>query len=99
MMKKTPTQLPVALTDLEMAMLFWSGAGVKGAVAHEGTACALKSRPVTSRVGRATGNPRNIQTTRLFCTNTNDDGVFLYNPKPPTKPGQVTFRLDFFNRD
>jgi hypothetical protein len=83
MIKRHPTQTPVPLNDVETAILCWSGAGITGTALHEGTAGSNDSRPI-SWIGRATGNPCNTQTTRLFFTN--DNGIFCYNPKAPTKP-------------
>jgi len=85
--KKDPSQAPVPLSDLEEAILCWSGAGITGAATNEEILGIAESRPVTSWTGRATGYPCNIQTTRLFFTN--DNGIFIYNPEAPSKPVEI----------
>jgi hypothetical protein len=87
MIKKDPNQKPVPLNKLEEAILCWSGAGITGAVTQEGTLDSPVCRPITSWEGRATGNPCNVLTTRLFFTN--DSGVFIYDPKTPTKVVEI----------
>jgi len=85
--KKDPSQSPVPLSDLEEAILCWSGTGLTGAATNEEIVGTTESRPVTSWVGRATGYPCNIQTTRLFFTN--DKGIFIYNPENVTNPVEI----------
>jgi hypothetical protein len=92
MIKKDPVQTPIPLSNIEEAILCWSGAGITGTVTHEGTTGAPVARPVTSWAGRATGYPCNIQTTRLFFTN--DKGVFLYNPTKPSKTVEIENESD-----
>ncbi|RJR40098.1 MAG: hypothetical protein C4576_20585 [Desulfobacteraceae bacterium] len=76
---------PVGLNDLELAILCWSGAGVTGAVTMEDG--AGQGRSISSWVGRATPNPCNIHTTKLFFTN--DEGTFVYDPKTATKAVEI----------
>jgi hypothetical protein len=85
--KKDLSQSPLPLGELEEAVLCWSGAGITGAATNEEIVGIPESHPVTSWVGRATGYPCNIQTTRLFFTN--DKGVFLYNPEAPSRPVEI----------
>jgi hypothetical protein len=89
-MSHVSKEQPVGLTDLELAILCWSGAGVTGAVTMEDLAGL--DRSITTWVGKATPNPCNIHTTKLFFTN--DEGTFVYDPKTATKTVEIETEAD-----
>jgi hypothetical protein len=82
---------PVPLSDLELAILCWSGAGITGSITSE--TIAEEGNEIISWVGRAIPNPCNVHTTKLFFTN--DNGSFLYNPKTATKRVEIETEADW----
>jgi hypothetical protein len=80
----------VPLSDTETAILCYSAAGITGAITCEPV--AERGNSILSWVGKATPNPCNVFTTKLFFTN--DNGTFLYDPKKGTKPVEIETGAD-----
>jgi len=68
---------PVPLSDLELAILCWAGHGITGSIAG---AIDATCNTFNSWIGRTHPNPCNDHKQDLLFYN--DDGVFLYRPKP-----------------
>ncbi len=81
---------PVPLSDTETAILCYSAAGITGAITSEPV--AEQGNSILSWVGKATPNPCNVFTTKLFFTN--DNGTFLYDPKEGTNPVEIETESD-----
>ena len=81
---------PTPLSDLETAILCYVASGVTGAATCE--TLAPKGNSITSWVGKATPNPCNTFTTKLFFSN--DEGTFLYDPKEATKAVEIQTEAD-----
>jgi hypothetical protein len=79
-------QPSVPLSDLELAILCWAGAGITGAVTNED----LTDLPTW--VGRAIPSGHNSQLTKLIFTH--DNGTFIYDPKTATKPVEIDTEPD-----
>jgi nitroreductase len=82
----------VPLNDIETALLCWVGGGVTGAVAADLATTGMGSTFCTW-LGRPFGNPCNSHTTKLFFTN--DEGVFVYDPKEATKVVEIETEADW----
>lgn len=89
-LKYASTHPPVPLNDLELAILCWSGAGITGSITSE--TIAEEGNEISSWQGRATPNPCNVPTTKLFFTN--DNGTFVYDPKKATKRVEIETEAD-----
>ncbi len=81
---------PLPLNTTELATLCYSAAGVTGAITCESLAPIGNS--ILSWVGKATPNPCNVFTTKLFFTN--DDGTFLYDPQTGSKAVEIETEAD-----
>lgn len=82
---------PMPLNDIETAILCWAGAGITGAIS--GDLCtAGMGNTFGTWVGRAVAMPCNVHTIKLFYTD--DNGVFLYDPKKATKPVEIETEAD-----
>jgi len=82
---------PTPLNDIETAILCWVGGGLTGAVAGDLATKGMGSTFCTW-LGRPFANPCNSHTTKLFYTN--DEGVFLYDPKETTKVVEIETEAD-----
>jgi len=69
---------PVALSELENALLCWAGHGITGTIMGE---IDVTCNTFNEWIGRTHPNPCNDQRQELMFFN--DDGLFLYRPKPP----------------
>ena len=93
---------PVPLTEVETAILCWTGAGITGVIASDLRTPGM-GNTYCSWVGRATAMPCSFPTIKLFFTN--DDGVYLYDPKEATKPVEIDTEedreklMDYFKKD
>ncbi len=85
-LKYASKQPPVPLSDLELAILCWAGAGITGTVTNEDLA------DLSSWVGRAVPSGHNSYATRLFFTS--DEGTFIYDPKTGTKTVEIDTEPD-----
>jgi len=83
---------PLALNDIETAILCWVGGGITGAVASDLTTKGMGNTFCTW-LGRPFGSPCNSNNTKLFFTN--DEGVFLYDPKEATKVVEIETEADW----
>jgi hypothetical protein len=81
---------PVPLSDLELAILCWSGAGVTGTVTVEDLAGTGQEIP--SWVGRAAPSGHNAHLTKLFFTC--DSGTFVYDPTTASKTVEIDTEAD-----
>ncbi len=82
---------PEGLSKEELALLCWATAGSTGLVLSDidgNLGCSTQVR----HPGFAIPSPCNSHTTQLVFTN--DDGVFLYRPRPATKPVQIESEND-----
>jgi hypothetical protein len=84
--------LPVPLNDIETALLCWAGAGVTGIIASDLCTPGMGNTFCTW-VGRATAMPCSFPTIKLFFTN--DDGIFMYDPKKATKVVEIEAEPDW----
>jgi hypothetical protein len=82
---------PVGLSDIETAILCWAGAGVTGIIASDLHTPGM-GNTFCSWVGKATAMPCSYPTIKLFFTN--DDGVFLYDPKEATSVVEIDTEED-----
>ncbi len=93
----------VPLNDIETAMLCWAGAGVTGLIAADMPTNDVQGSMFTSWVGRTTPYACNVHNMKLFFTN--DDGLFVYDPKGASKTVEFETEddwekvLTYFNRD
>jgi hypothetical protein len=84
---KHQSQKPATpLNETEHAVLCWSGAGVTGIIASDLQTPGM-GNTYCSWVGKATAMPCSYPTSKLFFTN--DDGIFLYDPKEATKVVEI----------
>jgi hypothetical protein len=90
-LQQTSKLPPLPLSDVEHAILCWSGIGLTGSITGDLPVSAFGSA-FGSWQGRATPYPCNVHNTRLFFTN--DDGVFFYFPKKITKQVEVKTEAD-----
>ena len=79
------------LNDIETAILCWSGAGITGIIASDLCTPGM-GNTFCSWVGRATAMPCSYPTIKLFFTN--DDGVYVYDPKEATKVIEIETEAD-----
>jgi hypothetical protein len=77
---------PLSLSDLETAVLCWAGAGITGVAAADLSTRGM-GNTFCNWLGRTVSNPCNSHTVKLFFTN--DEGVFLYDPKKATKVVEI----------
>jgi hypothetical protein len=89
-MKYHSSQKPLPLSDLETGILCWSGAGITGSAIQD--AGGAGDSYINSWLGRATPNPCNVATTKLFFTN--DNGTYVYEPKTATKAVEIMDEAD-----
>lgn len=82
---------PLPLNDIETAILCWAGAGITGAVTSD-LATSGMGNTFCNWLGRSISNPCNSHTIKLFFTN--DDGVFIYDPKEATKVVEIDTEVD-----
>lgn len=82
---------PLALSDTETAILCWAGAGITGIIASDLCTPGM-GNTFCSWVGKATAMPCSYPTIKLFYTN--DDGIFLYDPKDATKVVEIDTAQD-----
>jgi len=76
---------PVALSELETAALCWAGYGVTGLINGD---LECSNNTFMNWQGRTVPAPCNDQHNELLFIN--DDGVFLYRPKPATKTTEIS---------
>lgn len=94
---------PVPLNELETALLCWAGSGVTGTIAGDMPTNDVQGSMFTSWTGRTTPYACNVHNMKLFFTN--DDGLFLYDPKSATKAVEIDTEddwdriVDYFKRD
>jgi ligand-binding sensor domain-containing protein len=74
---------PVPLNDIETALLCWAGAGVTGLIAADMPTNDVQGSMFTSWTGRTTPYACNVHNMKLFFTN--DQGLFVYDPKKATR--------------
>lgn len=92
----------VSLSNLEEAILCWAATGINGTVLSDITPDVL-GNPFLTLVGRTHGSACNMESTKLFFTN--DNGVFLYDPKQASKPVEIENEqdrdriLEYFDQD
>lgn len=91
-LKYTSEQPALPLSDVEHAIICWSGAGLTGSITGDLPA-SLFGNAFGSWQGRATPYACNVHNTRLFFTN--DDGVFMYFPKSASKHVEVETESDY----
>lgn len=84
-------QPPLPLSDLETALLCWSGAGVTGTVTGD-LAPSVGGNLLATWQGRTVPYACNVQNVMLFFTS--DSGTFAYNPPPPTKLVEIETEAD-----
>lgn len=82
---------PAPLTKRELALLCWAGAGPNGLVLSDIDSRSGCSTQV-QHPGRTFPSPCNHHKTTLMFTN--DDGVFVYDPREATKPVQIENESD-----
>jgi hypothetical protein len=85
-MQHKSNHLPLSLSELENAILCWAGAGITGVVASDLSTKGM-GNTFCNWVGRTVSNPCNAHTVKMFFTN--DEGVFLYDPKRATKTVEI----------
>lgn len=83
----------VQLNDLETALLCWAGSGITGVVMPDApTLAETQGTALGSWIGRTVPSACNVLSTKLFFTD--DNGVFLYDPKKPTKAVEIDTKAD-----
>jgi len=85
-------QAPVPLSDLETAILCWSGNGVTGSITGD-LPPTLGGNLFGSWLGRAIPYACNVHNVKLFFTN--DSGTFVYDPQTATKPVEIETEADW----
>jgi len=80
---------PVALSEVETAALCWAGYGVTGLINGD---LECSNNTFMNWQGRTTPAPCNDQHNELMFIN--DDGVFLYRPKPATTVTEIATPTD-----
>ena len=94
---------PVPLNNIETAFLCWAGAGITGIIAGDMPTDDVQGSMFTSWVGRTTPYACNVHNMKLFFTN--DEGLFVYDPKGASKPVEIETEDDwekietYFKRD
>ncbi len=94
---------PVSLNDIETAFLCWAGAGITGIIAGDMPTNDVQGSMFTSWVGRTTPYACNVHNMKLFFTD--DNGLFVYDPKGATKSVEIETEDDwdkietYFKRD
>ncbi len=94
---------PVPLNDVETAILCWAGAGITGAIAGDMPTNDVQGSMFTSWTGRTTPYACNVHNMKLFFTN--DEGLFVYDPKGASKAVEIETEEDwekigtYFTRD
>ncbi|MBE0481385.1 MAG: hypothetical protein IBX68_10460 [Dehalococcoidia bacterium] len=94
---------PVPLNDIETAVLCWAGAGITGTISADMPTNDVQGSMFTSWAGRTTPYACNVHNMKLFFTN--DQGLFLYDPKTATKAVEIETEedwdriIDYFERD
>lgn len=81
---------PVPLNDTETAILCWAGGGISGIVASD--LATTGGNVFCTWLGKTTPHPCNSHTSKLFFTN--DNGVFIYEPKTATKIVEIDNEVD-----
>lgn len=85
--------VPVPLNDIETAFLCWAGAGITGIIAGDMPTNDVQGSMFTSWVGRTTPYACNVHNMKLFLTN--DEGLFVYDPKGASKPVEIETEDDW----
>ncbi len=94
---------PVPLNDVETAILCWAGAGITGTIAADMPTNDVQGSMFTSWIGRTTPYACNVHNMKLFFTN--DEGLFVYDPKGASKAVEIETEEDwekigtYFTRD
>ena len=84
---------PVPLNNIETAFLCWAGAGITGIIAGDMPTDDVQGSMFTSWVGRTTPYACNVHNMKLFFTN--DEGLFIYDPKGASKPVEIETEDDW----
>jgi hypothetical protein len=84
---------PVPLNNIETAFLCWAGAGITGIIAGDMPTNDVQGSMFTSWVGRTTPYACNVHNMKLFFTN--DEGLFVYDPKGASKPVEIETEEDW----
>jgi len=77
---------PTPLSDAELALLCWAGAGATGIITGD-LPTRYGGNIFGSWVGKATPYPCNVHNTKLFFTN--DDGTFFYDPDTVSRHAEI----------
>lgn len=85
-------QVSLPLSELETAILCWTGNGITGAITGD-LPTHTGSNLFESWQGRAIPYACNVHNVKLFFTN--DDGTFVYDPKTATKPVEIETEADW----
>jgi hypothetical protein len=82
---------PIPLSEVELALLCWAGAGTNGLIRNDRT---FKQNATTHPwfEGRVYPSACNVWFVHLFLAN--DDGVFLYRPHVPTRIVEIPAKDD-----
>ena len=94
---------PVPLNDVETAILCWAGSGITGTIAADMPTSDVQGSMFTSWIGKTTPYACNVHNMKLFFTN--DEGLFVYDPKGATKAVEIETAEDwdkiaeYFKRD
>jgi hypothetical protein len=94
---------PVPLNDVETAILCWAGAGITGTITGDMPTNDVQGGMWTSWTGRTTPYMCNVHNMKLLFTN--DEGLFVYDPKGATKAVEIETEEDwekigtYFTRD
>ena len=83
---------PLSLSDLETAILCWSGNGVTGSITAD-LPTHTGGNLFGSWLGRAVPYACNVHNVKLFFTN--DNGTFVYDPQTATKPVEIETEADW----
>ena len=84
-------QPPLPLSELETAILCWSGNGITGSITGD-LPTHTGGNLFQSWLGRATPYACNVHNVKLFFTN--DDGTFVYDPQTATKAVEIETEAD-----
>lgn len=84
---------PVPLNDLETAILCWAGSGITGTIAGDMPTNDVQGSMFTSWTGRTTPYACNVHNMKLFFTN--DDGLFMYDPRGAIKTVEIETEDDW----
>jgi hypothetical protein len=94
---------PVPLNDVETAILCWAGAGISGTITGDMPTNDVQGGMWTSWIGRTTPYMCNVHNMQLLFTN--DEGLFVYDPKGASKAVEIETEEDwekigtYFTRD